>query len=106
MQQQTIKSHVNQELTGGIATNELDRKAFDELVTRIKSFEFNEAEPSDLERVARAAKLVTQEAVRRYEEATKLLEQANRKLEVANAAEAIAEVESVHRRAPFFSFRR
>jgi len=106
MQTRPTTNHVNAELTGGIATGELDRKAFDELVTRIQGFNFGEAEPTDLERVARAAKLVTEEAVRRYTEATKLLDEANHKLRVANAAEAVAEVESVHRKAPFFSLRR
>ncbi len=108
MQQRDVSNHINQDLTAGIAraTGELDRQAFDELVTRIKGFNFDDANATDLERVSRAAKLVTQEAVRRYEEATKLHDQANHKLACANVAEAVAEVEAVHRKAPFFSLRR
>lgn len=110
MQHQAIPRHVNQDLGAGITDQgnvELDRKAFDDLVSQLRKFGFETAEPTDLQRVARAAKLVTEEAIRRYDAATELERKAKDKLAVADVAEAVGAVIAVQRKRPLFGvFRR
>lgn len=95
---QPTTKHINAELGAGI---EDDRKAFDELVTRVKSFNFDGAELSDVIRIVQAAKLVSEEAVRRYEFATRMEKDAKVKMATADLACAVGDVVTVQKRTPF-----